>query len=165
MSKELNNGEKHPTWVQELEKSFGGANQTAFGTAVFYQLTIAETVDVEQLARKWYQFFCGPSWEKLGADSWLGTWKRVDLASNKSRTLLDELANLEDHEARRSAATMLEGHEDPSTAKKVLSQVMDDPAVEERRIYKIGDGGAMSGILIVCQRNKNEFAFLTFLLD
>ncbi len=152
----------HPAWVKELEATFGEANQAAFGTAVFYEPANPHEPGLEQLAQKWYQFFCGGTWEKFGPGNWLGEWK---LVADSTENILDELANLEDSSSRRSASTMLEGHEDLAVAQQALSKAFDDPAMTERRIYRIGDGGAMSGILIAGRRDGGESVFLTFLLD
>ncbi len=155
----------HPAWVHELESEFGSANQNAFGTAVFYEQTADGSIRLEELAQKWYQYFCGPNWERFGPENWLGTWKRVGSNSPKMVPLVDELTNLEDAQARLSGLTMLDGRENPSTAKRALSRAFDTPAIEERQIYSIGDGGAMSGLLIAGHRSGGENVFLAFLLD
>ncbi len=165
MDSETNSAKQHPNWVEELEKIFGRANQAAFGTAVFYEQAGTDDADLGQLAQKWYQYFCGASWEKFGPDNWLSAWQRVDPNSADARSLVEELANLEDPQARQSASTLLDGHEDPAGAKRALSQAYDDPTIEERRIYSLGDGGAMSGIMIAGRRHGGESAFLAFLLD
>ncbi len=162
MNNQSNFAQQHPAWVQELEAAFGESNQAAFGTAIFYDPTNLDEPDLEQLAQKWYQYFCGGTWEKFGPGNWLGEWK---LVADSTENILDELANLEDSSSGRSASTMLEGHEDPAASKQALTKAFDDPAMTERRIYRIGDGGAMSGILIAGRRDGGESVFLTFLLD
>jgi hypothetical protein len=42
----------------------------------------------------------------------------------------------------------------------------DDPAVTELRVFNLGDGGAMSGILVAGRRaGTADATFLVFLLD
>lgn len=159
-----------PAWVQELEQAFGGPSRAAFGTAVFFELLSDDMAGpdrgaLEERALAWYQFFCGKTWEKFGPDNWWGTWRSVYVRDPNSAPVIEELANLENRQVRRSGLTMLEGHEDPPSAKRALEQAFDDSAIEELQIFRIGDGGAMSGILIAGRRAGGESAFVAFLLD
>ncbi|KAA5539222.1 hypothetical protein FYK55_25230 [Roseiconus nitratireducens] len=159
---------ERPEWVQELEQAFGGPNQAAFGTAVFSEsLSSAESGQdsLEQRARHWYQFFCGNTWERFGPERWLQTWQLVFARPDAPGSIIDELSALEDPPARRSASTMLDGHDDPQKAKAALKQAFDAPTIEALQIYRIGDGDAMSGILIAGRRTAGDSAFVTFLLD
>ena len=161
---------QHPGWIQELEQVFGGPSQAAFGTAVFVELLSEPMAGtdrgaLEQLALAWYQFFCGEAWKKLGPKNWLETWRVVYTRTVDSTSITEELANLEDRSARSSGSMMLNGHEDPPKATLALKHAFDAPAMEELQIYGIGDGGAMSGILIAGRRAGGEAAFVTFLLD
>ena len=170
MNADSMSGRRRPEWVQELERVFGAPNQAAFGTAVFFEVLsdhIAEPDHeaLEQRALAWYQFFCGGAWKKFGPDHWLGTWRIVYTRSDDSASVIDELSNLEDRSARSSGSAMLDGHEDSQKAKQALKQAFDAPTIDELQIYGIGDGDAMSGILIAGRRADGESAFVTFLLD
>ena len=47
-----------------------------------------------------------------------------------------------------------------------LSTAFDDPAVTELRAFNLGDGGAMSGLLVAGRRSPGgESTFLVFLMD
>jgi hypothetical protein len=39
------------------------------------------------------------------------------------------------------------------------------PAVTELRVFSLGDGAAMAGILVAGRRDNSEATFLVFLLD
>jgi hypothetical protein len=47
-----------------------------------------------------------------------------------------------------------------------LAAVFDDPAITELRVFTLGDGGAMSGLLVGGRRGATgETTFLVFLMD
>jgi hypothetical protein len=159
-----------PGWVEELQRAFGGPSQAGFGTAVFFERATADSSpagdeSLDSRARQWYQFFCGPLWEKYGPDCWLGDWQAVHTRSAEDASILDELASLADPQARMSGDTMLTGHAEPEVARAALQQAFDGPAMQVLQIFRIGDGSAMSGILIAGRRHAGESAFVTFLLD
>ncbi len=54
---------------------------------------------------------------------------------------------------------------DDSLADAALAAAFDDPAVTELRVFNLGDGGAMSGILVAARRATGDATFLVFLLD
>ena len=61
---------------------------------------------------------------------------------------------------------LLDNIENADMAKAALSGVFDDPAVTELRVFTIGDGEAMSGILIAGRDGgSGEATFLLFLMD
>jgi hypothetical protein len=163
------NGKK-PKWIEILEDAFGCPSQAAFGTAVFHELISDETASaesgtLEQRAFKWYQHFCGETWEKFGAENWMREWKLVYRRSSKAQSILNELDSVDDPQVRMNAETMLEGTAEPQSARAALKQAFDDPSIEDLRIFRMGDGGAMSGIMIAGRRANNETAFVGFLLD
>jgi hypothetical protein len=50
-------------------------------------------------------------------------------------------------------------------AQKALSAAFDDSSVTELEVYNIGDGEAMSGLIVAGRRSKGETAVQVFLLD
>jgi hypothetical protein len=60
---------------------------------------------------------------------------------------------------------MILGVNDPDFGKFALSQAFDADNVNELKVFNLGDGGAMSGLLIASRRLNNEATFLAFLLD
>lgn len=60
----------------------------------------------------------------------------------------------------------LDGIKNPNEGLTALSAAFDDPAVSELTIHTIGDGEAMSGLLITAFRKKaNDFTLLLFLMN
>ena len=60
----------------------------------------------------------------------------------------------------------LEGLQDPQKGYKALAAAFDDPLVTDLNVYNIGDGGAISGLMIAAWRKKTgEVTFLVFLMD
>jgi Asp/Glu/hydantoin racemase len=77
-----------------------------------------------------------------------------------------ELRGITDVDARNSAPMILDVVQDAEQAKAALAAAFDDPAVSDLRVFNLGDGGAMSGILVAGRRAAAADAtFLVFLLD
>ena len=54
----------------------------------------------------------------------------------------------------------------PRKARAALAAAFDDPAVTELHVFNLGDGGAMSGLLVAGRRQgTGEATFLVFLMD
>ena len=149
-----------PSYVADLERSYGGPSQAAFGSAVFFEPdTDPEKLEKNALAK--YQHFCGDTWTRFGEENWLGNWNQVYARETKSQCdIVAELESLEDRDARRSASMLLENAE----AHGALRKALDDAQVSEVRVFRIGDGGAMSGLLIASLRPEGA-VYLVFLLD
>ena len=61
---------------------------------------------------------------------------------------------------------ILDSIEGAETARAALSAAFDDPAVSELRAFNLGDGEAMSGLLVAGRRGASgEATFLVFLMD
>ena len=155
-----------PANVLKLEKIFGGPSQNAFGSAVFFDPDGEPPANLESPALAWYQHFAGKSWEQFGPDNWLANWRLV-LARDKgqSKNIVAELQTIGDQQAMLSASMLVENHEDPKLAKLALTQGFDDPSIEDLRAYRIGDGQAMSGILIAARCQRVGSVYLVFLMD
>lgn len=154
-----------PSLVAELEKVFGGPSQAAFGTSVFFEPAAEPHADLDQQALAKYKYFVGENWDRFGADNWLGTWSLVSQRQpGEKPDFLGELSRISDAAARLSASTMVDCHEDPSRAKEALVKAFDDGSVKDLRVYRIGDGEAMSGVLIGAVYPEGA-AFLVFLMD
>ncbi len=155
-----------PNYVSELESVFGEPNQSGFGSAVFFIPIDQQSDRLESDAQATYRFFVGESWERFGEAAWMSTW-----TSAYSRTLqntpdiIAELRGLSDREARQSAGLLLESQENAHTAEEALKQAFDQPQVEELGIFKIGDGEAISGVIIAARISNAGTLALILLLD
>jgi hypothetical protein len=97
----------------------------------------------------------------------MGPWKRVySRGAGGSHDTVAELRSIDDPAAKQSVPMFLDGVEDAERAKAALAAAYDDPAVTELAVYNLGDGGAMSGLLIAGHRPAaGEATLLVFLMD
>ena len=154
-----------PSYVANLEAAYGAPSQAGFGSAVFYE-PLAAGDDLAEAALAKYKYFVGNLWERYGEDAWIGPWKEVYVRqAGTSPDIVAELRGIADADARASVPMILEVVENVEAAQKALSAAHDDPAVTELRIYNLGDGGAMSGLLVAARRDTGEATFLVFLMD
>jgi hypothetical protein len=149
-----------------LEAAYGEASQAGFGSAVFYAQPVA-TEDLEKTALEKYRHFVGDLWGRYGEDAWMGPWKEVYARqAGALHDIVAELRGIQDADAALSVPMILDNIEGAEKARLALSSAYDDPAVTEVRVFNLGDGGAMSGLLIAGRRADTGGAiFLVFLLD
>ncbi len=149
-----------PSYVEELEQAYGVPSQAAFGSAVFYEPDIGES-HLDEFALSRHKYFCGETWTRFGEENWLENWKQVfGRKSGSKGDIVAELGSLEDRDARSSASMLLDNAE----SHDALIAAFDDPGVSSLRIFRIGDGNAMSGLLIASLRRDGAVA-LVFLMD
>lgn len=155
-----------PEYVEQLENVFGPPSSEGFGSAVFSE-TIEEGRDLEAVALDVYRRFTGDLWERWGEAAWMGPWSQVlGRAVDGRRNVVSELRGIEDAGARSSVGMMLETGGDPIAVSRALASAFDDPAVTRLQAFTIGDGEAMSGLLVAGEReSRSEGIFLIFLLD
>ena len=152
--------------VADLEAAYGQPSQAGFGSAVFTEALDASD-SLEQAALKKYQYFVGDLWERYGEDAWMGPWKEVYARpAGAEADIAAELRGIDDQSTALSAEMILDNVDNADAARAALSAVYDDPAVTELRVFNLGDGEAMSGLLVVGRRVESADAtFLVFLLD
>lgn len=155
-------GQNHatPGAVADLEAAYGAPSQAAFGSAVFSEKLPADA-DLEQAALATYEYFVGDLWNRYGEDAWMGPWKEVYVRpAGGQHRIVNELASIEDRDALLSTPMIL--GVDPDA----LSAVFDVDDMKEVRVYNLGDGGAMSGLLVAGRSaDTGKTVFLVFLLD
>ena len=113
-----------------------------------------------------YRQFVGASWERFGEKAWMGPWTPVHARKAGARPdVVAELRSIADPQAKSSAGVVLDDVERPDAARAALAGAFDDPAVADLRVFKLGDGGAMSGLLVAGRRASGDATFLVFLMD
>ena len=148
-----------------LQAVFGPPSQAAFGSAVFVE-QLARSQDLEAAAQRWYCHFLGKQWHEAGEANWMAAWRRVYTRDpGDGRRIVAELRAIPDPAARLSIAVLLEGHENPDAAMKALSAVYDDPAMGSLQVFTLGDGAALSEVLIAGRARSGAATFLVFLMD
>ena len=98
----------------------------------------------------------------------MGPWRQVyTRPAGGERDIVAELRALDDLAAAQSASMILDGVDNAEQARgRRLRGAFDDPAVSEVAVFTLGDGEAMSGILVAGRRAATDEAiFLVFLLD
>ena len=155
---------KKPEYVLQMEAVYGPPSQSGFGSAVFSEI-VEKSEPLEKSAMKIYEYFVGETWDRFGEDAWLSGWKQVySREGGTEHDIVAELNGIEDRDASLSVPMIL-GVNDPDFGKFALSQAFDADNVNELKVFNLGDGGAMSGLLIASRRLNNEATFLAFLLD
>ena len=146
--------------MANLEAVYGAPSQAAFGSAVFSEKLTA-TDDLAQAALAKYRYFVGDLWERYGEQAWMGPWREVyTRKAGADRDIAAELRAIDDAEAALSALMILD------IDNGALLAVFDDPALTELRVFNLGDGAAMSGLLVAGQyAATNEVIYLVFLMD
>jgi hypothetical protein len=85
--------------------------------------------------------------------------------AGSTRDIVAGLRSIADPGARLSVPMILDVVENAQAARQALSAAYDDAAVTDLAVYTVGDGAAMSGILIAGRREMGEAAFVVFLMD
>ena len=162
------NGEtrEKPDSVTRLEAAYGGPSEAGFGSAVFHA-TLRDTDNLTQAALSTYRTFVGKLWERHGEPAWMGPWKEVYARPTGVKPdITTELRGIADHDTRLSVPMILDNIEDAEAARAALSAAFDDLAVTELRAFNLGDGEALSGLLVAGRRGASgDATFLVFLMD
>lgn len=160
------NAAQPPAYVADLQAAYGLPSQEGFGSAVFYEPQAGDA-DLTTLALAKYKYFVGELWERYGEEAWLGSWRQVYARpAETTPDIVAELRAITDADAALSAPMLLDVVENPEQARAALSAAFDDPATREVTVFNLGDGGAMSGVLVAGRRPAtDEAVFLVFLLD
>jgi hypothetical protein len=150
--------------VAELVSIFGPPSQNGFGSAVFADP--APGAILEQAALASYRRFVGELWDRYGERAWMGPWRRVyQREPGTAPAIVSELAGLEDPDARLSVPLLLDAGPDPARAHPALAGVFDDPGVTVLEVFAIGDGAAMSGLVVAGQDRSGASTCLIVLMD
>lgn len=153
-----------PSFVVLLESQFGPPSQQAFGSSVFYNPQNMPNLEEEAMLR--YRFFLGDAWKRLGEANWLSTWGVVyERNLSSPPDIIQELKTIPDRGVRMSADLLLESQEDAAAAQAALRGAFDQSAIRELKVFKIGDGAAMSGLLIAANIEGEGCLSLILLLD
>ena len=156
---------KKPAYVLEMESAYGAPSQDGFGSAVFFELVEPDD-SLETAVLEKYKFYVGEPWDRFGEEAWLSQWRKVyTRAPEAEHEIVAELKSISDRDTANSVPMILSVVKDAESAKLALSNTYDDKDVVDLEVYNLGDGGAMSGLLVAGRRKNNEATFLVFLMD
>ncbi len=152
--------------VVNLQALYGPPSQAGFGSAVFRD-RVERAEDLEAAALRHYRYFLGKAWEQFGEESWMAPWKQVyqRQAADRRNDIVTELRSITDPAAQSSVTVRLDVIANPEAGRQALSAVYDDAEVETVVVYALGDGAALSGLLIAGRDRRGETTLLFFLLD
>lgn len=151
--------------TESLEKAYGKASDAGFGSAVFHAPADVNA-DAGVLALAHYKHFLGNKWTADREAAWMKPWKLVySRPANAPGDILRELAAISDAEARVSIPLLTELIENADTACKALAAAFDHPDVRQLNVFTIGDGEAMSGILVHALYVKGYSCTVVALMD
>ena len=96
----------------------------------------------------------------------MSPWKVVyRRPEDEVHDILAELRGIEDFDTQMAVEQILDNIEEPEKGQQALAAVYDPAEVADLRVYNIGDGEAMSGLIVAGQRPSGVATFLVFLLD
>lgn len=148
-----------------LQAVFGPPSHAGFGSAFFAE-RVNRPQDLEVAAKQCFRYFLGKQWGEAGEKRWLAVWRRVYARPRGQRAnIVAELRGIQDNGAHSVISALIEGHETPDNAEHALSAAYDDVAMENLEVYTLGDGAALSGLLIAGRANSSTATLLVFLMD
>jgi hypothetical protein len=151
--------------IADLERVYGKANDTGFGSAVFSAITAAPS-SADSVALQHYRAFLGSKLTPEREAAWMGAWKQVyTRPKGQAGDILAELGSLPDAEAKRSVPLLIEFPEDAAAARAALSAAFNHPAVTALSIYRGGDGEAISGLAITAIFSDGNCCSVIVLMD
>lgn len=154
-----------PDYVINLEAVYGVPSQAGLGSSVFYEILQPNTV-LESAALRHYQYFVGDLWERFGEAAWMSTWKQIYARTRHDNPdIIAELGAIADPLIAQLVPLLLSVGDANNQAQNALRAAYDAPEVTDLRIYTVGDGEAMSGLLIAGCRMTGETTVLVLLLD
>lgn len=156
--------QEKPESVRALEAIYGGASDSGFGSAVFWTPEGGQGLEVA--AREIYHRFVGERWERFGESAWMAPWAAVHHAAGPASDIVAALQAIEDRDVKRSVPMILDEVESPDAARAALRSVFEQMPLRELAVYRIGDGSAMSGLLLAGLDGDDGHAVaVVFLLD
>jgi len=153
-----------PPEYTDLVNLYGAPSQAGFGSAVFHEIVEPGT-DLEAIALRYYQHFVGNLWEQYGESAWMSTWKPVYVRpTGMQPNIVVELRAIAPPAAHHVPILLMDETDDQARAQQALAAVFDDPQITDLSVYAIGDGAALSGLLVAGYR-PNEMTILISLID
>ena len=130
-----------------LESIYGKASAAGFGSAVFHG-PLAPGTTAEQEALRVYQAFLGEQWKAREAD-WKRGWKTLyDESAGSAKNVDAVLKAVSDPASRASVELLTTLLDNPDAALQALRGAYERPDLSAKGLYAIGDGEAMSGVIM-----------------
>lgn len=169
-----------PQYVLDLIDLYGPPTQKVWHSAVFYEKVEPDT-DLDSLALRYCQYISRCSDAEFPNSPWFQSWQRIyqrptHRPPNFFRDLREALiAGGLDYEDRIASdleiylydkSLMNDLYREDNAAKQgILAAAFDASEVDDFRVYTIGDGEVLEGLLIVAGRSKGEVVILATMSD
>lgn len=151
--------------IDALTRAYGPPSSAAFGSAVFHEHPDASE-DLEEVALRVYRRFVGGLWQRFGEGAWMGAWRLVYRRPvGAGRDVVAELRALGQPATASSVDMILDVAQGADRARTALAGVFDAETMTDVRAFSIGDGSAMSGILVAGQETNGDVTIIVFLMD
>lgn len=148
---------------EALEKIYGPSSAEGWGSAVFAGMA-KEGEALAATAQKLYQQFLGEKAKSNFDSVWMPAFKQV-LVRNGAGKVLEDLTKIEDPDAKNSVGLLTDAVEDSAGAQQALSSAYDNADLLEVGAFTIGDGEAMSGIILLGSFVDNQYMAVIALMD
>ncbi len=133
--------------IGALEKIYGKANDTAFGSAVFHG-PVTPAANIDDIAMQHYKAFLGKKLTSQTETNWFQPWKKVYERSPEIKAdILTEYNGIKDTNAQISLPLITELIENAGEGKQALAEAYNHAGVNAMAVFTIGDGEAFSGII------------------
>jgi hypothetical protein len=134
--------------IEALEKVYGKPVSTGFGSAVFYDES-KQNASLASIALNVYKLFMGEKWNAETESTWMSAWKKVyERSPGNAADILSELNNVKDADAKRSVPLLTELVENAEDGQHALAAAFNHADISQVQVYSVGDGEAMSGLLL-----------------
>ncbi len=151
--------------IADLERVYGKANDTGFGSAVF-STTVDPAATADSIALQHYRAFLGSKLTPEREAAWMGAWKQVyGRPAGQPGDILAEMATITDPEAKRAIPLLIEFPEDAAVACAALSAAFNHSTVKQLSIHRGGDDEAMSGLMITAIFSDGNACSVIALMD
>ena len=151
--------------IEALEKVYGKPNSTGFGSAVFFDDS-KQNADLASIALDVYKLFIGEKWNAETETTWMSAWKKVyERSPGNAADILSELNNIKDADAKRSVPLLTELVENAEQGKLALAAAYNHPDISQVELFSVGDGEAMSGLLLCGLFNDHSACSVICLMD
>lgn len=135
-------------FIDALQNVYGKSSNSGFGSAVFYASPKQEK-KLAIIAFENYIYFLGEKWNKETESAWMGGWKLVyERNPGTKADILTELGHIKDADAKRSVPLLTELVENAAEGRAALAAAFNHPNLSMLEIFSVGDGEAMSGLMV-----------------
>lgn len=152
-------------WAR-LQALLGPCAPVGMGDAVCHE-PLAAGVPLETWARDKSLVLANKGWENFQPEMWRAQFRELyRRPESATGAITDELAALTGDNIELVIGNFLDNRDNAGELKQSLTAVFDAPAMSEVVVYRIGDGQALAGVLLVGrQRGKNEVTCVYHLWD